>query len=165
MNPPPPAYHIWRNFLYQGTEKVRWAQADLVAPSAPSAPLPLIVSLHGGGWVECDKDMMGWDDALRWVKDGFAFARINYHLAREGIYPAAWHDVGKALAYLAAEAQTFGIDPARIGVIGASAGAHLAALACARLRHPVTWVGPRCPRWRRSVCSLAFLIWWRNNRG
>jgi acetyl esterase/lipase len=59
---------------------------------------------------------------------GYAFVSINYRLSGEAIFPAAALDCREAVRFLITEAGTYGLDPDRIGVIGESAGANLAAM-------------------------------------
>ncbi len=72
---------------------------------------------------------MGVREIAGLVDDGdYAAATINYRLSGEATWPAQIHDCKAAIRWLRANAPKYGIDPDRIGVIGASAGGHLAAL-------------------------------------
>lgn len=85
-----------------------------------------IVWLHGGGWVVGTLD--GYDPvarALAVAADSQVFS-VDYRLAPEAPYPAALADCSAAFAFIAAHAQDFGIDPARLVLAGDSAGGHLA---------------------------------------
>jgi acetyl esterase/lipase len=62
------------------------------------------------------------------VQRGYAGAAIEYRYSSEALFPAQLHDCKAAIRFLRAHAATFGLDPARIGVWGASAGGHLAAM-------------------------------------
>ena len=98
---------------------------DLYLPRAPKPATPLVVWIHGGGWRK------GTKDACRMVflvKEGFAVASVEYRLAPEGAFPDPLHDCKAAIRFLRANAAQYNIDPNRIGVAGASAGGHLAAL-------------------------------------
>lgn len=98
---------------------------DLYLPRDARAATPLVVWIHGGGWRK------GTKDACRMVflvKEGFAVASVEYRLAPEGAFPDPLHDCKAAVRFLRANATQYGIDPHRIGVAGASAGGHLAAL-------------------------------------
>jgi acetyl esterase/lipase len=90
-----------------------------------SAPLPLIVWVHGGAWLEGNKNSC---PAAQLLKDGFAAASINYRLSQHAIFPAQIEDCKAAIRFLRANAGQYNIDPNRIGVWGASAGGHLVAL-------------------------------------
>lgn len=82
---------------------------------------PALVAVHGGGWQQGDKDFyQHWGPYL--AQRGFAVFSINYRLKT---YPGAVEDVQAAVQYLRERAE---IDGERIGLIGDSAGAHLAAL-------------------------------------
>jgi acetyl esterase/lipase len=90
---------------------------------------PVLVAVHGGGW------RAGSPDGFKTLgpflaKNGYALFAIRYRLAQNGIksYPAAVYDVKAAVQFVRAKAAEFGLDPARIGLTGASAGAHLASL-------------------------------------
>jgi pectinesterase len=88
---------------------------------------PAILDIHGGGWqarqVESDRPMME-----RLATRGFVTALVSYRLSGEAKYPAALDDCKAAVRYLRAHAARFKIDPEHIGVMGGSAGGHLAGL-------------------------------------
>lgn len=89
-------------------------------------PRPAIVFVHGGGWISGDKrDMKGMAEAA--AKHGYVCFNINYRLAFGGkdIWPAALDDTQRAVRWVRANAERYGIDAGRIGAIGASAGGHL----------------------------------------
>lgn len=84
--------------------------------------------IPGGGYRGCDKNLMVAE--MMFLADaGFVVASIYYRSSAQGYFPAQITDVKTAVRYLRAHATEFGIDPNRIGVIGRSAGGHLAALA------------------------------------
>jgi acetyl esterase/lipase len=102
--------------------------ADLYFPDQHEYPLPVILWLHPGGWIAGNRHRA--PDLTRFfAQRGFAMATIDYRLSREAIFPAALDDVIAAIAWLRAISKTYGLDSQRIGLWGASAGAHLAALA------------------------------------
>jgi len=88
-------------------------------------PVPLVIWIHGGGWSAGNKDRAPTAGLTR---RGFAGASIQYQLSGAAPHPAQIHDCKAAVRYLRANARKFNIDPDRIGVWGASAGGHLAAL-------------------------------------
>lgn len=95
-------------------------------PDADSAPLrPLLVWIHGGGWQAGTKEGC---PGLAMVPRGYAMASINYRYSQEAPFPAQIHDCKGAIRFLRARASEYHIDPARVGVWGASAGGHLVAL-------------------------------------
>jgi acetyl esterase/lipase len=113
---------------YAGTENPR-QRLDLYLPQKPAAegPLPLVVYVHGGGWLGGDK--RAGATLLPLVQSGeYAVASVGYRLTPEAIWPAQIHDCKAAIRWLRANAGKHGIDPARIGVAGSSAGGHLVTL-------------------------------------
>jgi acetyl esterase/lipase len=103
-------------------------QLDLYYPTDRKGE-PLIVVIHGGGWVTGDKAGGGFSPLpLDLLFDGYAIASINYRLAPGAIWPAQIQDCKAAIRWLRAHANNYGYDPNRIGVYGESAGAHLAVL-------------------------------------
>jgi acetyl esterase/lipase len=100
---------------------------DLYVP-AGKGPFPLVFWIHGGGWHSGDKLESGINLALKFLPKGFALASINYRLTGDAPFPAQIEDCNAALAYLRQRADTYRIDSNRVGTLGHSAGAHLAAL-------------------------------------
>jgi acetyl esterase/lipase len=90
---------------------------------------PALVAVHGGGWVQGVRTAFQyWGPYL--AARGVATFSISYRLATTSkTYPQAVHDVLAGVQFVRGKAGEFGIDPARIGLMGASAGAHLSALA------------------------------------
>src|SRR6202011_1921695 len=101
---------------------------DLYVPRK-AREIPLIVWIHGGAFLFGSKEGFPVEPVpLHLLLDGYAVASINYRLSPEAVFPAQLEDCKAALRWLRAHADEFGIDPNRIGVWGASAGGHLAAL-------------------------------------
>ena len=100
----------------------------LPKPEAPGAK-PALVAVHGGGWVQGARSAFQyWGPYL--AARGIALFAISYRLAAETkTFPQAVQDVIAAVQFLRGKAGAFGLDPERIGLLGASAGAHIAALA------------------------------------
>src|SRR5260370_32716659 len=90
-------------------------------------PLPALVFYHGGGWVI--GDLYTHDGTCRAIANaaGCVVASVDYRLAPERKYPAAFEDSYAALLWLAGQASALGIDAARLAVGGDSAGGNLAA--------------------------------------
>ena len=101
---------------------------DLYLP-AGEGPFPLVIYVHGGGWILGDKlepFSNGIVDFL--VQRGFGVASVNYRLSDEAKFPAQVHDVKAAVRWLRAHASEFGLDPNRFGAWGDSAGGNLVAM-------------------------------------
>jgi len=90
---------------------------------------PVLIAVHGGGWQIGDRKFYAnWGAYL--AKNGYAVFAIEYRLMKPGVktWPGAVYDAKAAVQYVRAQASELGVDPARIGLIGDSAGAHLGAL-------------------------------------
>ena len=100
---------------------------DVYAPEAASAAaaLPVLVFFYGGGWDSGSKDVYGWA-AQALAAQGFVVAVADYRLVPQVLFPTFIEDAAAATARVAEVAATWGGDPARLGVVGHSAGAHLA---------------------------------------
>jgi acetyl esterase/lipase len=103
-------------------------RGDLYRPEK-GGPHPIIVAVPGGGWrVSNPAGLAHW--ARHLAAAGFAVFAVEYRTSVAGpSYPGAVCDVLTALRFVCGEARAFDIDPGRLGIIAASAGAHLAALA------------------------------------
>jgi acetyl esterase/lipase len=88
---------------------------------------PVVVAVHGGGWQAGNRaGYKYWGPFL--ARNGYAVFAIDYRLGKAGTYPGEAYDVKAAIQFVRAKATEFGLDPERIGLMGDSAGAHLAAL-------------------------------------
>jgi acetyl esterase/lipase len=105
----------------------------LPARTVRAGPVPTIVYLHSGGWIGGSRANIAGVAAAQ-VARGYAIASVDYQLAvpgRRGSFPAAVHDVKRAVRFLKAGAKSWGLDPHRMILMGTSAGGHLAALSAA----------------------------------
>ncbi len=117
---PPP--NVQRNIAY-GPDP---AQSLDLYPAAPGAH-PLVIYVHGGGWVGGNKGG-GRRIALALNAAGYTVASIGYRLVPQSDVAGAMQDLAQATAYLQAHALQLGIVPAHFAVMGHSSGAHMAAL-------------------------------------
>ncbi len=103
------------------------AQAlDIYYPeTVAEKPLPLLIWIHGGGWSGGSKAGMPY---LSQLPRGYVAASIEYRFSQKAPFPAQIQDCQAAIRFLRANAKRYSIDPERVGVGGASAGGHLAAL-------------------------------------
>ena len=106
--------------------------ARIYRPAGTSGPLPLLVYLHGGGWVIGSIATYHPFCCLLSRAAGILVASVEYRLAPEHPYPQAVEDALTALRWAAAQASKWGGDPARLAVGGDSSGANLAAVAANR---------------------------------
>jgi len=128
--PPYDGVAVVRDAAYGPHERHR---LDLFTP-ADGRDLPVVVFVHGGGFVAGDKCTDGspyHDNVGLWAaRSGMVGVTMNYRLAPGHRWPAGAEDVGAAVAWLAAHVSDHGGDPARIVLMGSSAGAtHVAGYA------------------------------------
>ena len=111
-------------YARRGTREMK---LDLFAPKTGDGPFPALVFVHGGGWFKGDKSKYR-PMAQRLAARGYVSACIEYRLAGEASFPAAIHDCKSSLRWLRAHAKELRVDTTRIGIVGGSAGGHLAGL-------------------------------------
>lgn len=142
--------------VYASEVGYRPLRLDLYLPpravTPPAAGHPLVVYIHGGGWMVGDTrrngaflDFPGVLASL--AARGYVVASVEYRLASEARFPAQAHDVKAAIRWLRRHAREFGIDPTRALTWGESAGGHLAALLalsceCSALAPPASMGAP-----------------------
>jgi len=125
---------------------------DLWYPAGPRVARPALLLLHGGSWRGGSKEIMAPQGETA-ARAGMVGVSVDYRLdAPAPAIPAELSDVRAAVRYLRAHASPLGVDPARVGVLGISAGANLGALlattgggpldAGSRVRALVSWSGP-----------------------
>jgi acetyl esterase/lipase len=104
-------------------------QGDFYLPQARGS-VPALVAVHGGGWQQGARTAFQHCGPYL-AKRGYGVFAISYRFAKQGhkAFPQAVQDVIAAVQFVRGSAAAFGVDPGRIALIGASAGAHLAALA------------------------------------
>ncbi|KXF49995.1 hypothetical protein AXA44_21980 [Rhodococcus sp. SC4] len=105
----------------------------LYRPTA-DAGLPLLVYLHGGGWILGDIETVDAVSRRLAVTTGHAVAAVDYRLAPEHPFPTPLDDCYTAVKWLADNANQLGLDAGRLVVCGDSAGGHLSLGVCARAR-------------------------------
>jgi acetyl esterase/lipase len=126
--PAPPPIETHAGLTYASHDGVALA-GDLYLP-AGVGPFPALVAAHGGGWQAGARSAFQyWGPYL--AARGYALFAISYRLAKKGqkMFPQAVTDVRAGVQFVRGSAGKFKLDPARIALFGASAGAHLAALA------------------------------------
>ncbi len=99
--------------------------------SLPLDGIPLVVFIHGGGWIGNDKyaDMGYMPNTINaMLENGFAIASIDYRFAQNAVFPAILQDCNKAVSFLYDNADKYNLDKNRIALMGFSAGGHLASL-------------------------------------
>lgn len=112
---------------------------------------PGVMVIYGGGWVLGSKELSA-PLARVIARQGFIAFAMNYRLAPFHPFPAAVEDVQASVSWVRDHALDFGLDPARIGSIGGSAGGHLSAMLAtlghgrrdrgSRITAAASWAGP-----------------------
>ena len=105
--------------------------ADILVPARPG-PHPVLVYLHGGGWV-AGSPKSHHKLGLRFAEAGFLVVNVDYRLAPEAPFPAPFDDCVFAVRWAAQNAARYGGDPNRLAVGGDSAGGNLTAAVTAHL--------------------------------
>jgi acetyl esterase/lipase len=121
--------HIERKWLDIAYASVSEAQKlDIYLPDKGDGPFPVILNIHGGGWIGGDKAYKQVLSMLEGLKRGYAVVAINYRLSGEAIWPAQINDCKAAIRWVRANADQYKLDPGKIAAWGGSAGGHLSAL-------------------------------------
>ncbi len=103
-------------------------KVDVYTPKAV-APFPVVVLIHGGGWVQGDKmEYRTSQKTEALLEKGYAVVAVNYRLSGVAKFPAQIQDVKAAVRWIRANAATYKFNPDKIGAWGTSAGGHLTAL-------------------------------------
>jgi acetyl esterase/lipase len=103
---------------------------DVYKPTEKSdKPRAAVILVHGGGWSGGKRGDIR-DIGVTVAKHGYVGFAVSYRLVfgEEGRWPQQLDDVQRSVRWVRANAERFGIDPARVGAIGGSAGGHLVAL-------------------------------------
>ena len=89
------------------------------------SPKPVIVNIHGGGWVYGSKEIYQFY-CMSLAQRGFTVVNFNYRLAPENRYPAALEDINSVFSFLEKEGAKYMADTNNVFVVGDSAGGQLA---------------------------------------
>jgi acetyl esterase/lipase len=117
---------VLRDLVY-GTGGATELKLDLAMPKNGEGPFPALLCLHGGAWKAGNRNML--EKTIEVLAGrGYVGVTASYRLAPESKFPAQIEDCKAAVRWLRANAATYRINPDRIGVLGFSAGAHLACL-------------------------------------
>lgn len=127
-HPAPEGVTVEKDIVYDRVGE-RELKLDLYYPTInPPQPAPILVFIHGGGWSGGDKQ----DYAIycnKFSDLGYVVASVGYRFSQEAKFPAAVQDINSALRWLRANTADRGGDPARLAVIGGSAGGYLSLMA------------------------------------
>jgi acetyl esterase/lipase len=129
LHPTANTSHITRKFLNIPYAHQSEAQMlDIYLPDDLPGPFPVIVSIHGGAFMGCDKSDMQVMPMLEGLKRGYAVVAINYRLSGEAKFPALVHDAKAAVRWIRANSARDEFDTRHIAAWGGSAGGYLASM-------------------------------------
>ena len=102
----------------------RWQSLDVYRPAGREGEkLPVIVSVHGGGWVYGDKELYQFY-CMSLAQRGFAVVNFSYRLAPEVKFPASLEDTNAVFHWVLAHGEEYGFDTEKVFAVGDSAGGH-----------------------------------------
>jgi acetyl esterase/lipase len=105
-------------------------QLDIYMPTTkPLLPMPVLVHIHGGGWVIGRKHQQAKPLIQHMASKGWLVVDVNYRLGPQNKMPAMIEDVLRAVSWAKANIDDYGGDPHFVALTGGSAGGHLVALA------------------------------------
>ncbi|SDH43419.1 pectinesterase [Dyadobacter soli] len=121
----PASVQVMRNIAYRTTPGGKKLLLDVYKPNK-KAFKPAILMVHGGGWRSGDRTHNN-TLARKLAANGYVCITADYSLSTHALYPAAVHDLKAAVRWIRANAKEYGVDTARIAILGFSAGGELAA--------------------------------------
>lgn len=127
----------WRRHIAYVEGAHRQQQLDLLVPRAAAAgPRPILLNIHGGGWMIGDKGTQAMPLLIHMAAHGWLVVDADYRLSPGVRMPEHLVDVKRAIAWTRAHAAEYGGDPRFIVITGGSAGGHLVALAALTANQP-----------------------------
>lgn len=117
-------------------EDAQWQVLDVYRPKAGAGErLPVIVSVHGGGWVYGDKERYQYY-CMNLAQRGFAVVNFTYRLAPEYQFPASLEDTNLVFTWVLEHAEEYDFDTEHVFGVGDSAGGHVLGLYAAACTNP-----------------------------
>lgn len=155
----PAGVKAYRDVTYRQVDGYRPQIVDIYVP-AGAGRHPLVLYIHGGGWVGGHTRHSGaltnFPAVLaQLAAEGFTVASLEYRLAGEAHFPAQLQDAKAALRFLGDHAGQYHIDPTRVGIWGGSAGGHLTALTALTCHN--TELDPEAGK---DICATAAVTWY-----
>ncbi len=117
-------YDVHPNIVYHTANNYQ-AKLDVYQPAGKSQPTPVVIVIHGGGWIAGTKESRVLE-IMPYLQMGFAAVNVEYRMAQVSLAPAAVEDCRCALHWVFAHAKKYNFDPNRVVLQGGSAGGHLA---------------------------------------
>ena len=129
----PPDIRRFDDIQY-GPDK-KWNVLDVYRPKDLEGDLPVLIDVHGGGWVYGDKELYQYY-CMEMAQHGFAVVNFTYGLAPKRTFPAGMVDTDNVVKFVFANAKKYGFDTSKIFFAGDSAGANMAAIYAAICTNP-----------------------------
>lgn len=128
----------------------KWQVLDVYRPKSEEGILPVIINVHGGGFVYGDKDLYQYY-CMGLAGHGFAVVNFTYRLAPEFKFPSALEDTSLVFGWVLENTEKYGFDVNNIFAVGDSAGANLLGLYCCICTNPdyamnYSFSAPLCPK-------------------
>ena len=148
-------YRVDANFVYHTANNYQ-NKLDVYRPAEDSKPTPVVVVIHGGGWVEGTKEERVLE-MMPYLQMGFAAVNVEYRLGRISLAPAAVEDCRCALHWVFANAKKYNFDPSRVlvnalmGTPSSSGNANTAASLMVGCRYKATSISPNSIRYPRFL--------------
>jgi acetyl esterase/lipase len=117
-------YSVGTNVVYHVANNYE-SKLDVYWPPDQAQPTPVVVVIHGGGWIAGAKEQRVLE-MTPYLQMGFAAVNVEYRLGQVSLAPAAVEDCRCALHWVFANAKKYNFDPHRVVLQGGSAGGHLA---------------------------------------
>jgi len=114
-----------------------WRRRDLPADAPDGSGAPVLLQVHGGGWVIGNKQQQAMPLMAHLCDRGWVCVSINYRLSPRATWPDQIVDVKRALAWIKDNIAAYGGDPGFVAITGGSAGGHLTSLAALSPRAPL----------------------------
>lgn len=127
--------HHWLDLRYADDDPRQ--ALDLWLPDEGEGPFPLIVFVHGGGWVSGDKRENTMPGVFKFPSQGYAVACVEYRLVPDVRWPEPLEDVRAAIRFLRAHALEYNLKADKIAIMGNSAGGHLSCMVSALAGRPM----------------------------
>lgn len=115
--------------------ETEWNSLDVYRPKDKEGKLPVIINVHGGGWVYGDKELYQFY-GMSLAQRGFAVVNFTYRLAPEFKFPSPLEDTNMVVEWMYENQEKYGLDMENVFMVGDSAGAHLCGLYSAICTNP-----------------------------
>jgi len=151
---PPADVERWTNIPYGSDPKSQ--SLDVYRPKEDRGTLPVIISVHGGGWIYGSKELYQ-HYCMSLAQRGFAVINYSYRLAPEYKFPACIEDENAVFQWMVDHARQYGLDVDHVFAVGDSAGANQLAIYCCMLadkRYAVTYPFPLATGFRLRAVAL-----------